>query len=128
MEETAIIQKKKFHESLLENINIIKYAIDTVKIQGFSSLYSGILSSIIGSSLQNGIYFFMSKLNKYALDYSKVKLHPLFESILINFIAALFTATITNPIWVLNVRMAKKEIDVIFYDENFRKKNWEILQ
>jgi len=69
----------------------------------------------------------MSRLTKYAVDYTKIKLHPFFESISINFIAAIFTATITNPIWVLNVRMAKKERDVRFYDEYFRKKIWEIL-
>ena len=110
--ETLILDKKKFLDNLLENINIAKYALDTINKQGFSSLYSGILSSIIGSSVQNGTYFFISKLADYAVDYSDVKLHPLVQSILINFVAAIFTATVTNPIWVLNARMAKKEENV----------------
>lgn len=40
-------------------------------------------------------------------------MNPLAQSLLINFVSAIFTATITNPIWVLNTRMAKKEIQVI---------------
>jgi hypothetical protein len=96
----------------LEQIDIFKYAIDTIGKQGFASLYSGITSSIIGSMVQNGTYFFISKLSKYVLDYLNLKMDPLTQSVFINFVAAIFTATITNPIWVLNARMAKKEMRV----------------
>jgi hypothetical protein len=97
-------------------MDIFKYAIDTIRKKGFASLYSGITSSIIGSMVQNGTYFFMSKLSKYVLDYLNLKINPLTQSVFINFVAAIFTAIITNPIWVLNARMSKKEMQVnIFY-------------
>jgi len=112
-----IQNKKQIIEKLIEKVDIIKYALDTVHKQGYSSLYSGIISSIFGSVVQNGTYFFMTKLTIYVLDYLKIKIHPLVQSMLINFIAAVFTATITNPIWVLNARMAKKNIYVKYFIE-----------
>jgi hypothetical protein len=110
-EERTKIKQSLLRE-LIEKVDIIKYTIDIINKQGLMSLYSGIESSVIGSILQNGIYFFASKLWRYFLDYFDVKLHPVLQSMLINFIAAICTAVAINPIWVLNARMANKKKNV----------------
>ena len=94
---------------LYKKIDIVHFAIEIIKRDGASSLYNGMTSSIFGSVLQNGIYFCTSKIFGYMFEHHDIKLGPLANSMLINLLAATCTAIVTNPIWVLNTRMARKK-------------------
>jgi hypothetical protein len=93
-------------------IDTFQHAIETVKKYGLISLYDGVVSSAIGSALQNGLYFCSSKFWTYAFDYLEVNLGKIGNSMIINLFAAICTAIVTNPIWVLNARMANKSEEV----------------
>jgi len=98
-----------FLYKIYENIDIFKYCFDIVKSEGISVLFNGISSSIFGGLIQNGLYFcsvriFNELFKRYNFNTGK----GIINSMLINLLSAIFTALITNPIWVLNIRMAKK--------------------
>jgi adenine nucleotide transporter 17 len=86
--------------------------IDLIHEHGLISLYDGITSSLLGAVVQNASFFSSCKFWKYALE--NLNINPIFESMLINWLSALNTVFITNPIWVLNTRMAKKSVEVYF--------------
>ncbi len=104
---------KSSENFLFNKIEIIKFTIKLIKKYGFFSLYDGMTSSVFGSVLQNAIYFCSSKFWSYLLDHLDIKMGNLSRSMLINLISATCTAIITNPIWVVNARMAKKHKSVI---------------
>ena len=82
-------------------------------------------SSIFGSVAQYSIFFCCSKLWNYLFDFLNIKLEGLKKAIALNLISAICSALFTNPIWVVNARMAKKGKDVfLFY--LFRKELLEI--
>jgi adenine nucleotide transporter 17 len=93
-------------------IDIIKYALDIIDKQGISSLYNGVTSSLVGSIMQNGVYFCATKFWKYVFEYMNMKDGKLINSIFINLLAAIVTTLLTNPLWVLNVRMTNRTGDV----------------
>ncbi len=84
-----------------------------IKNDGIISLYDGMTSSIIGAVVQYAMYFCSSKFWSYTLDYLNIKIEGVCRIMIINFIAAICTAIVTNPIYVLNARMAKKNKNVI---------------
>lgn len=103
--------------------NIINPAIKILKEEGIGGLYRGSLSSVICSMVQNGSHFTFVKIFEMLLS---DKLSSLFSNnnsnsksiysvIILNFLAAIITATITNPIEVIHTRMAtlsKKPINL----------------
>ena len=109
----AIKEQKSCGGNFLTNkIEIIKYTIKLIQQDGFLSLYDGMTSSIFGSMVQYAIYFCASKFWSYTLDHMNSKLGGLGKTMLINLVAATCTAIVTNPIWVVNARMAKKRKQV----------------
>jgi hypothetical protein len=108
-EEEKTQQKKDFWSEKLE---IVQFTKDLINKNGFLSLYNGMTSSIVGSVVQYAIYFCSSKFFGYTFDHLGVELGNLSRTMLINLISATCTALITNPIWVVNVRMAKRANDV----------------
>lgn len=100
---------------LYKKFDIVHFAIEIIKRDGAASLYNGMTSSIFGSIIQNGIYFCSSKIFGYMFEHYEIKLGKIANSMLINLIAATCTALITNPINVLNTRMARKRKEVIIY-------------
>jgi adenine nucleotide transporter 17 len=93
-------------------IDILKYAIDLIKQEGILSLYNGVTSSLLGSIIQNGVYFCASKFWKYVFEYLKLNDTKLLNSVLINLLAAIVTTFVTNPVWVLNIRMTNRPPEV----------------
>ena len=96
-----------------EKIEIIKYTLKLIQQEGILSLYDGMTSSILGSVVQYAVYFCASKFWSYLFDHMNMKISGIGRSMLINLVAATCTALVTNPIWVLNARMAKKSKEVI---------------
>lgn len=87
---------KRMLRFLLKELNQIK------------SLYKGISSGLFGNVVTNAVYFLSYKY------FQKVFLNSNFNfkegqvmfSLITSFLAALSTTIITNPIWVLNTRIA----------------------
>jgi hypothetical protein len=95
-----------------EKLEIVHFTKELINKNGILTLYNGMTSSIVGSAVQYAIYFCSSKFFGYSIDYLGLELGNLSRTMLINLISAICTALITNPIWVVNVRMAKREQDV----------------
>ena len=91
--------------------NHINNILDLIKKDGCMSLYNGLSSSLLGSVFQNGVYFCSSKFWSYLLEHMKFK-QNFFNSLIINLLAAICSTIITNPIWVLNIRMINKSKEV----------------
>jgi hypothetical protein len=97
---------------LIAKIDILKYTLDVIQKDGVLSLYNGVTSSLIGSIIQNGVFFCSTKFWKYVFEHLNKKTDKLLNSILINLLAALVTTFVTNPVWVLNVRMTNRSAEV----------------
>lgn len=78
--------------------------VDLIKKEGLSVLFSGVLSAILISITQHGSYFSMRRFWKDFL--SNFPKNKVVKSLLVNFLAAVVTAIITNPIYIVNTRMA----------------------
>lgn len=104
---------------LSDKLEILKFTFNLIKQDGFSSLYNGVTSSIFGAVVQYAMYFCSSKFWSYVLDHLGIKIKGIARSMLINLIAAICTAIVTNPIWVLNARMAKKKKEVLLLIINY---------
>jgi hypothetical protein len=105
-------KKSSVLQILTKKTGMLNFTMNLLKTEGFLSLYDGITSSIFGNMVQYALYFCSSKLWSYILDHLNIKIGGIGRTMLINLIAALCTAVVTNPIWVVNVRMAKKTKDV----------------
>lgn len=99
---------------LYQNIDVFKYCIDIIKNEGISVLFDGMSSSVMGAIVQNGIYFCAVKIFSYLLKRFDITINSnILRSMVINLLSAICTAFVTNPIWVLNIRMAKKSKEVL---------------
>jgi len=78
-----------------------------IKREGFSGLYDGLSSSLLGIAVTNGIYYLFFEESRSILlkakNNSKATLSTL-ESMLAGAIAGSATSIISNPIWVVNTR------------------------
>jgi adenine nucleotide transporter 17 len=82
----------------------------TIKIienEGFSNLYNGISSAMIGIVFSSGIYFCGYKYFKNVLERNNFSKGIIVDSMITSFLASTVTSCLSNPIWVLNSRMAK---------------------
>jgi len=79
--------------------------------EGPLTLFSGLSSAIVGGAISYFIYFLTYKLSGQIT--SKLELGLTAESLINSFVAGLNTAVLTNPIWVLNTRMAQANSIVI---------------
>lgn len=82
-------------------------AFQTILKEGFSSLYAGYESALIGTAYSNAVYFYLYQLfNELA---RKVTLHNplhLIDNIVVAALSGAATAVASNPIWVVNTRMS----------------------
>ena len=69
-------------------------------------------SSVIGSVATNGVYFCTYKFWDKVLDFFDLKQSVVTDSIITSLLAAICTAFVSNPIWVLNSRMTKSKSEV----------------
>ena len=98
---------------IYENIDVFKYCFDIIKTEGASVLFDGMSSAVLGGIVQNGVYFCSAKIFSYIFKHYNFKINNgILDSMLINLLSAICTALITNPIWVLNIRMAKRSKEV----------------
>jgi hypothetical protein len=114
-------EKKSTSNFFTDKIEIIKYTMKLIQQHGILGLYDGMTSSIVGSVVQYAIYFCASKFWSYSLDYMDIKISGIGRTMLINLVAATCTAIVTNPIWVVNARMARKGKEVKNNFLNFLK-------
>jgi adenine nucleotide transporter 17 len=82
-----------------------------LKKEGVSRLYSGMSSALVGSVISYGIYFFTYKMWNNALINLGIDKGVVVNSMITSFLAATCTALGSNPIWVLNTRMAQVIVD-----------------
>ncbi|KAJ9089701.1 hypothetical protein DSO57_1010198 [Entomophthora muscae] len=81
-----------------------------IKEEGVLSLYSGLDSALIGVAVTNGVYYYFYEFSKSVFEKnSKQKGVSTFESMVSGAIAGAATVLITNPIWVVNTRMATRK-------------------
>ncbi|KAG0299363.1 hypothetical protein BGZ97_003758 [Linnemannia gamsii] len=86
-----------------------KSGLDAVKKivakEGIAGLYSGLDSALFGISLTNYCYYYFYEFTKSAIN--KVQMSTL-ESMSAGAVAGAATVLITNPIWVINTRIATR--------------------
>lgn len=88
------------------NYSFFTQFVEIVKSEGFGSLYKGVSSSVLCSIAQNGCHFCFLKIIQHALKLDNTKI---LHIILSNFLSAMVTVLVTNPIEVLNSRVATSE-------------------
>ncbi|KAK3834654.1 MAG: mitochondrial carrier domain-containing protein [Linnemannia elongata] len=97
------VQKNK------ESKDAYKSGLDAVKKivakEGISGLYSGLDSALFGISLTNYCYYYFYEFTKSVID--KAQMSTL-ESMSAGAVAGAATVMITNPIWVINTRIATR--------------------
>lgn len=118
LEDTQNNESNNIFKNLLfkiyENIDIFKYCFDIIKNEGVAVLFDGMSSSVYGALIQNGVYFCSVKVFNHLLKSIKFQMsNQILNSMLVNLLSAILTAFITNPIWVLNIRMAKRSKEVL---------------
>jgi adenine nucleotide transporter 17 len=81
--------------------------VEILKKQGLLRVYSGMSSALIGIIIASGIYFFAYRLfNNLIIEYS-LSTNVVIDTLITSFLAGSCTAITSNPIWVLNTRMAQ---------------------
>ena len=127
IDEKVVIQKKEIIYSRLYSIitklnplesRFIKPFIDIAKNEGILAIYKGVFSSVICSIFQNGSQFFFAKIFQHLFKLENTKVSNI---IIINLLAAIFTAIITNPIEVLNTRIVVNKNNNIGNIEQIKK-------
>jgi hypothetical protein len=103
---------RKFIEKNFELLTFIK---DLYLRNEITTLYDGLSSSIICSIVSNGVYFCSYKFWDRVFDFLDLKQSKVTDSIITSLLAALCTAFISNPIYVLNSRMTKPKSEVKTY-------------
>ncbi|KAF9966232.1 hypothetical protein BGZ70_002926 [Mortierella alpina] len=97
------VQKNK------ESKEAYKSALDAVKKivakEGIAGLYSGLDSALFGISLTNYCYYYFYEFTKSAINKAQMST---IESMSAGAVAGAATVFITNPIWVINTRIATR--------------------
>lgn len=119
--QTLKSKDKNSNSELKKENNEFITLFNLLKKEGLRALYSGLGSAITISITQNGVYFVMKRLAKTFLKSNDFSLSPIVQFLFQNLIAALFTAIITNPLYVINTRMAS-------LDSNFQIKNFQMIE
>lgn len=94
-----------------DKIESIDFFIKIIKEQGgLKSLYNGMSTAIIGSIISYGVYFFTYQYWKdFMAKYFNNK-GVVLTSLITSLLAAVCTAILSNPIWVLNSRIANNKV------------------
>ncbi|KAI8917956.1 mitochondrial carrier domain-containing protein [Entophlyctis helioformis] len=81
-----------------------------LKEEGVAGLYSGISSAMFGIALTQYVYYYWYEFVKSALEKaSSARNLSITQNMITGAIAGAATATITNPIWVINTRLLVKK-------------------
>lgn len=108
-DEKTINKIKKIFRNKVE---ILKFVGDIMKIEGVLGLYNGMSSAILGTVASSGSYFLAYKFFKDFFNYESFNKQLALKSMITSLLGAFVSATLSNPVWVLNNRMtrSKKEI------------------
>ena len=112
--EKQILEEKKsrirkFIEKHFELISLLQ---DLYRKRNIKALYNGMSSSIFCSVVTNGTYFCSFKFFDKVMDFLDFKQNMVTDSIVTSLLAAILTAFLSNPIYVLNSRMTKPKSEV----------------
>eukprot|EP00842_Homolaphlyctis_polyrhiza_P006474 jgi/Hompol1/6828/HPOL_000296-RA len=86
--------------------------VNILKEEGIGGLYSGIESAMFGIAVTQYVYYYWYEMIKAMFEaHSKNSRHVLTitENMITGAVAGAATATLTNPIWVINTRMLVKK-------------------
>lgn len=100
VKHVKFVPKFKYPQFIEEYANIYKF----IKVYGIKPLYNGVSSAVMISIVQNGTYFLLKNTFKKLLGGDS----SLKTSILSNLYSAVIVVFLTNPLYVLNMRMANQ--------------------
>jgi len=83
---------------------VVKELLESEK--GIKSLYDGIGSALVGVAVSNGMFYWYYECLKKTLETINKRPLGTAESLLVGAIAGAVTSIASNPIWVINTRMA----------------------
>jgi adenine nucleotide transporter 17 len=112
----------KITDYLKNKFQTFNFLINLIRDGKFTSLYDGMKSAMVGTIISYGIYFFSYKLYKDFLAKHNFDKGVIINSMITSFLAACSTCLGTNPVWVLNTRMASSKKA----EEN--TSNWEMIK
>ncbi|KAI9735260.1 MAG: hypothetical protein M1834_001850 [Cirrosporium novae-zelandiae] len=104
----AQVESKKAHSSTLDAARRI------VQREGINGLYAGLESALFGISVTNFVYYYWYEWTRAGFERANIKAGrasrklTTVESMIAGALAGSATVFITNPIWVINTRMATK--------------------
>jgi solute carrier family 25 (peroxisomal adenine nucleotide transporter), member 17 len=110
---------KKYISSKIKSIEFAK---GLIKREGPWALYKGISSALVGIVVTYGIYFYAYKSFKNMLIKNNWSRGVVYDSLVTSFLAACASSVGSNPIWVLNTRMAKAK------KEHADLTNWQMIK
>ncbi|KAI9024001.1 mitochondrial carrier domain-containing protein [Hyaloraphidium curvatum] len=102
------VQAKQAGGKPVSQIDVAK---NVVKEEGVAGLYSGVESALYGVALTNGIYYYFYEAVKAAFESAAgvKRAMTTFESMASGAVAGAATAIATNPVWVVNTRLAVRK-------------------
>lgn len=98
----SAVDTKRSNKSTLQAVK------DIIEREGFTGLYSGLNSSLIGIAVTNGVYYFFYEGSKASILKRRVgaKALTMLESMVAGFLAGTATTILSNPIWVIQTSQA----------------------
>lgn len=113
------VQHTSGSKSYQSGIDALKKILNT---EGLAGLYSGLDSALLGIAVTNGVYYYFYEWSKAGFERrSKQNTISTLESIISGTVAGAATVLITNPIWVVNTRMATRQHSIDESDDEGRK-------
>jgi hypothetical protein len=100
---------KNISNYFLHSSNTVNLTKKIIQDEGLWSLYKGISVAYIGIIITYGVYFFAYKYFKNLLKKIGLKTDLIIESMITSFLAACCSSISSNPVWLLNTRIAKAE-------------------
>ncbi|KAJ7591088.1 mitochondrial carrier domain-containing protein [Mycena floridula] len=97
-----------------ETTSFYEAMVEIVKQEGFTGLYSGLDSSLLGIAITNAVYYYFYERSRGIILKSRSggKALSTLESIITGLIAGSATTIIANPIWVVQTSQSVQTVDV----------------
>ncbi|CAG9317662.1 unnamed protein product [Blepharisma stoltei] len=93
-------------QSTHSKVDLISFLTELHRKDGLLSLYSGFLSSLIGTTTSYGIYFLCYRAAQRSLIKGKHLLTTL-DDILVSLFSSVISVLISTPLWTINTRLMK---------------------
>ena len=104
---TRVQAMDKSDQKGVKKLKLIEYLRQILDSEGYTSLYKGLKVALIGNIFSYGIYFWWYRFlkNYFALMLKKNQLSSI-EMTAVTTLAGSISSVFSNPIWMLNTRMA----------------------